>query len=310
MPTRGETSTGGGTRAGHTATMIAGSCCEEQEEKEAIAREKIRTATEINEAKMMWAHRVRQDMATSLRCGTALNECDVEGCSHATCGACDEEEEEEKTTDPAASESSDIDDFDDEAESELLAKMRDARMGQIRSIQAEKASQRKDLGTHTRLREGESLSSLLEDSATYPIVLHIGLVSHESSGDENSLCFLVAEEMRRAASDFANAARLVTDLCASPMELPIWLQVSTLPAIVTLENRALSTVLPEPLLEMREPLVREAVRRWLSSERERLARKAFERRRAESDDEEDDEDNTSKSYCGRPGCKPYWHQHR
>ena len=25
---------------------------------------------------------------------------------------------------------------------------------------------------------------------------------------------------------------------------------------------------------------------------------------------EDDEDNTSKSYCGRPGCKPYWHQHR
>ena len=204
-----------------------------------MMREKIRAATELNEAKMMWAHRVRQDMAHALRCGSNL-QCGDACCT--TCGECVEDEDEgeaEKTaTDQATSDASDIDDFDDEAETELLAKMRDARMGQLRSLQAEKASLRKDLGTHTRLREGESLSSLLEDSATHPIVLHIGLVSHESSGDENSLCFLVAEEMRRAASDFADAARLVTDLCTSPLELPVWLHVPTLPALVTLEHRA------------------------------------------------------------------------
>ena len=62
-----------------------GSCCEEQEAREAEFRSKIRAATAINENRFMRAHKVREGIARSLRCGDAC---------WAGCGECDDDEEE------------------------------------------------------------------------------------------------------------------------------------------------------------------------------------------------------------------------
>jgi len=84
--------------------------------------------------------------------------------------------------------------------------------------------------------------------------------------------------------------------------------VPSLPAFVTLQNRRVSSLLREPLAELREHVIGDVVGQWLEGERVRLM--AARQRKDESDDDDDDVDNTSKSYCGRPGCKPYWHEHR
>ena len=67
-----------------------GSCCEEQEAKEAAFRAKIRAATKVSESRMpqMRALKVREDMRRALRHATA---CSDECC--AGCGSCDEDED-------------------------------------------------------------------------------------------------------------------------------------------------------------------------------------------------------------------------
>ena len=115
-------------------------------------------------------------------------------------------------TSPATDDEWDGEEEEDEAEAELMAKMRGARMAQLQTQQQQKAAQapeRTKLGTYTRLRDDESLASLLEESAKYPIVLHVGLVSN--SPVEDNLCMVVGQQMSRAAPSFAGAARLVTD---------------------------------------------------------------------------------------------------
>ena len=104
-----------------------GSCCEEQEAKEAEARSRIRAATEINESRMMRGHRVREELKRALHCGDPC-------CAHLDCQACEEDDEPAPVvaTETQASESEDDDFFDDEDEA-LMAKMRAARMGQMQA---------------------------------------------------------------------------------------------------------------------------------------------------------------------------------
>ena len=69
---------------------MLGSCCEEQEAKEAEARARIKAATRFNEERMLAGHRLREDLFKKLRC--------PEGCScndGGECGECEEEEEEQ-----------------------------------------------------------------------------------------------------------------------------------------------------------------------------------------------------------------------
>lgn len=305
---------------------LAGSCCEEQEAREAAARKRIRAATELTEARLMWAHRVGSDVKRSLRCGDALLGCTDARCTHESCGDCDDAEGDKESdtlskTSPAATDEDDAsedDDFEDDAEeAELMAKMRAARLGQMQTqqvaqisqpTQAVRAPQRTKMGTYTRLPDDESLASLLEESTRCPIVLHLDMQSDDSPVD-SKLCVVVTEQMSRVAPTFTAVARLVTHLCTSRRDLPVWLQVPSLPALVTLQNRRVSSMLREVLGELREHVIGDTVGQWLVSERERLV--AARRRKDESDDDDDDDvDNTSKSYCGRPGCKPYWHEHR
>ena len=61
-------------------------------------------------------------------------------------------------------------------------------------------------------------------------------------------------------------------MCIDPLELPAWLQANTLPALVTLQNRAVVAKSEARLNQMPEGLVRETVNRWLASEKRRLKR--------------------------------------
>lgn len=199
------------------------------------------------------------------------------------CGECDEEDDENMPSDAppvrpnGAHGASDDDDQEDEefADEALLAKIRKTRLVQMQNRAVAQAAWRKMLGTHMKLRPDETLESLRSDSANYPIVLHLGVVSLES---DDKLVLHAAEELSRAATTFVETARLVTHVCRSPQELPTWLRVPTLPTIVTLEKRVVSATLPDRLTQLREPHVREIVSRWLTSERERLARQAAARR--------------------------------
>ena len=234
-----------------------------------LGDEARRMAAELGAARFSWARRVGKDATKSL-CGDALQQAPcADGCSCiGGCVECEDQEDRSKQTAAATN--------DDEASDEaLLAKFREARMGEIvrarNPAESAPASLRKELGTHKRLREHESLESLLEDSASIPIVLHVGVVTNDESVD-NNLVLVVAEEMMRAADTFARTARLVTDVCISRDDLPAWLQAKTLPALVTLRHRAVSAALPERLDSLPEKLLRETVRRWLASERARLLR--------------------------------------
>ena len=179
---------------------------------------------------------------------------------------------EQKGSDDESDEPDSDEEDDDAAEAALLAKMHAARMSEMKDLAAEKkANAQEQLGSHKRLAAPETLASLLEQSASIPVVLHIGFVSNDPSVD-NNLVLVVAEELKRHCPRFEGVARLVTDVCIDPMELPAWLQAHTLPALVTLHHRAVTATLRERLREMPEPLVREAVTRWLASQRGQLAR--------------------------------------
>jgi hypothetical protein len=281
---------------------MLGSCCEEQERQEAEVRSRIRAATKLSESRLMRGHFVRSDIHRALRCGDAC-------CMG--CGECEEEEDEApKDDETQVGEEDDDDDdfFDDDDEQALMAKMRSTRMGQLRDGAEAAARQRAILGTHARVREGESLAALLRSTAQldHAIILHLAVAGNESAASDDA-CLWVEDAMSKAAAGFASTARLLTQVHASATEVPEWLDVPALPALLTLESGAVSAVLAERLDEQREPLVRTRVATWLEAERVRLESGA--RARAAALRDEDDDDEQQDSYCGRPGCRAYPHEH-
>ncbi len=283
-----------------------GSCCEEQEAKEAEARSRIRAATEINESRMMRGHRVREELKRALHCGDPC-------CAHLDCQVCEEDDEPAPVvaTETQASESEDDDFFDDEDEA-LMAKMRAARMGQMQAAVQDAVRRRADLGTHARLREGESLTALLAADDPAPVVLHLAL--GESAADDDQ-CVWVEEVLKRAAPGFSTA-RLVTEVRESSKP-PEWLHVPALPALAVVEGGIVTSVFSGRLDEMREPqVVSDRVARWLEGERARLegiahaaARRKGTGGGGDDDEGEEGDEDAPQSYCGRPGCKAYAHEH-
>ena len=61
-----------------------GSCCEEQEAKEAEMRSKIRAATAVNERRLFAGHLQKVKLHRAVRCGRA--------CCYGDCGECEEDE--------------------------------------------------------------------------------------------------------------------------------------------------------------------------------------------------------------------------
>lgn len=223
------------------------SCCEEQEAREAEVRSKLRAATAWNESRLLARHIQREELHRALRCGN--------GCACFGCGECEPEEEAASAEAPAPvrmgdEDSSDIDSFDDSGdddEAALMAKMRAVRMGQLRAV-AEAASRR---GTHSRLRDEESLASLLADTSdSSPIVLHL---TRMDGHDESEMCLRVEDVFRKAASKFPSA-RLITDPCASHTP-PDFLagSVTALPALLTIERGVVTSICPGTLRALREP---------------------------------------------------------
>ena len=267
---------------------------------QASTADQLAMAASLNAAKFSWARKVGAS-STALRASSAhLFNCSDICC--AGCGECDDEDEEasskpdiwgarveeeeteeavgkmprakaeDRDSDASLEDSEADDEDDDDAEAALLSKLRAARLVEMQDAAAEKAaSLRAELGTHKRMRKGESLASLLEMSASIPVVLHVGRVGNDASID-NNLVLVVGEEMKRAAPRFAGVAKLVTDVCIDPSALPAWLQAHTLPALVTLHHRAVSASCRERLSELPERIARESACRWLASERARLAR--------------------------------------
>jgi hypothetical protein len=270
-------------------SAFAGSCCEEVEAREAEYRAIIRKATKQNEERMMGGYLLRQNLQRKLRCMDPR-------CTHDACGECFDGEAAEEAAEAVVSDAeSDLDDdFDDDA---VLAQMRARRMDQMRSDADEASRRLAARGSHTRLREGMTVASLLSDPADgSPIVLHLA-----AGDDDTDACLWVEDALRRAASDFPSA-RLVTEVCpasAPPECLPFIEQV---PVLLVVEGGLISGVCD--LGAVREPeAVRRTVERFLRGERERLAAAAA--RKADSDDEDEGEE----SYCGRPGCRRYPHEH-
>lgn len=286
-----------------------GSCCEEQEAKEAEFRSKMRAATAISENRLMHAHKVREGIARSLRCGDA---CCV------GCGECDDDEEEPLSEPPPPKKAVNSDDDDDEDEDEddeldaaFMAKLRAQRMRQLQGSAEDESKRRSARGNHTRLKDASSLAQLLADpSDSSPIVLHLAAVEE----DDGERCAWVDDVMRKAAHQFPHS-RLLTACCRRADEPPPGLEFlpTSLPCLLVVEKGVVSSLLGGDVLGQRgEPeAVRDCARQWLEEERRRLdARVASQMNRGDDyDDDESGDDEGPASYCGRPGCKSYAHEH-
>lgn len=285
---------------------MMGSCCEEQEAREAERRSQLRAGAQWNESRMMRGHRVREELHRSLRCADAC-------C--AGCGECEEEDDEPaapareaSTTSDGTSDDDDDGSFDDDGEeAALMAKMRAARMGQMQAGAEVAARRQAARGVHARLREGESLASVLADREDgSPIVLHLANAADDATAEAG----LWVEDALKKAADGFPLARLITEV-RSAREAPSCLPaVGAVPALVVVESGRVTAQCVAQWDELREPQVRQLVGQWLEEQRVRLVREARERAERGDDDSGDEADaDAPLGYCGRPGCRTYFHEH-
>ena len=187
-----------------------------------------------------------------------------------------------------------------------MAKMRATRVGQMQAGAEAAARRQAARGAHARLREGDSLEALLRDAEDpSPIVLHLATDADETSADA---CLFVEEVLRKAASSMP-FARLVTEM-RPDREAPPCLPptVGPLPALLVVERGRVTASCAAPWAELRAEQIRDTVSKWLEHQKKRLS--AVERKRANGDlDESDEEEEVAFSYCGRPGCRAYAHEH-
>lgn len=275
---------------------MLGSCCEEQEAQEAAERARIRAITAHTEARLMHGSLQRKKIENSLRC---MDPC----CIGVGCEECEEEtpapsaEEQKKASGDTGSDESD--DFDDDDDDEIIARMRASRLGEMRASAESETRRRAALGTHARL-QADALRPLLVEGATSaaatPLVVHLAVEEDaEATG-------WVEDALRRAGSSLP-MARLVTVVC--PPEGCAALPRARPPTLLLVERgcvtRQCEAAGPSG---PREPeALRGAIESWVESARAKLTRQQLG---AESSDEEDEPE---QSYCGRPGCRAYAHEH-
>ena len=280
---------------------MLGSCCEVQEAREAEARARIKAATQFNEERMLKSHRLREEMQRSLRTACNCAEC---------CGDCEEEEAEapppapagvRKRADGDGDDDSDSDFDEDAEEMAFIARMRAARMGEMRADATDASRRAARQGAHRRLNAGESLASLLSDPTdTSPIIVHL------SAGEDDDTREAVEDTLRRTAADFP-FARLVTVTCEDGHPPECRPFIREVPTLLAVERGLVSSVCDQLTATREVDAVRSLISQWLKVERERLAAAAAAA--ARPDDSDDEADDGDGSYCGIPGCKPYFHQH-
>lgn len=275
---------------------MLGSCCEIQEAREAHVRRVYRDATKISENRLFRNTRAAEDVRRSLYCS-------CEGICCDDCEDCDSpaEELEPEASAPGqaagASESDDDDDFEDDPdERAMLDRMRQARLKQIQSeSSAAQQAERDGLGCHRKVGEQE-LARLLQEPE--PLVVHAA-----DPGDD--LCELIESELRQAAVRCKDARHLTVNCAAG--KAPRCLRVEfAVPALLLVERGEVAATAPV-LDELREPGRLQAV---VSSWLENIHRDITRRKRMESDDSDEEEEAIeAASYCGRPGCRTYAHEH-
>ena len=266
-------------------TML-GSCCEEQEAREAEARSKHRAAVKASEARLLKGDLLRQHAFNTLHdpetCGCLCGECeeDGDGAEEASVGT-------QGTA--AAPQSSDSDDEDDdEMEAAIVRKMRAARLAQLQGA----AAARREAGTYQRLDEAALVDRLRGEA---PIVLHLA-----RSDSITSAC--IDKRLAAAASTAPPQVRVVR--CSAddgpPAVLPF---VRRLPALLVVQDGAV-TASADGLADVREPrALEDAAESWV---RDQLARLAVEAAAADSEEEGEE---CAEAFCGRPGCRTYPHEH-
>ena len=269
-----------------------GSCCEEQEAKEAAAREKIAGITRATEEKLMKGYHTRLDVHKKLRC--------FDSCCAQRCDLCCEDNEASNldiSSTPRASSDGDSDMNSDLEDEDIMARLRATRIQEMQANALSKRLSRR--GTHTRLGSDESLEWVLSDPAeTSPVIAHI------SSGDDESTIW-VETLLRRMAYKFPYA-RLVSDISCTGGRTPEYLPfVHELPVIILAESGLIVSVCTE-LAKCREhETVHEVVSSWLQTAHAHLASSLSRN----DDDEQVDDGEEIESYCGRPGCRTYKHEH-
>jgi hypothetical protein len=276
-----------------------GSCCEEQEAKEAAARSRIRAATELSESRLMHGHRVRQQMFRSLRCthGPGCMVCEPDGPRPTAQIGPPVGVEDGSDSEPSIL-GSDEDDFGDD--DEFMAKLRATRLGQMKGAAEAQARQQACLASHGRLRP-ELLAALLSDArdaGAAPLLLHLYSEDSEAGPWVESI-------LAREAANFTTA-RLVTVVCGTAAPPPCAAFARPLPALVLVE-RGLPSARCDGLDAFREPEQLAAhVCDWLETQRMLLQARALAGDASEGEGEEDEE---AMGFCGRPGCRRYPHEH-
>ncbi|KAL1515058.1 hypothetical protein AB1Y20_004123 [Prymnesium parvum] len=263
---------------------MLGSCCEVQEAREAHVRKVYRDATRVSEARLFRKTLAADDIRRSLYCT----------CEHASCEACDAADAPAAAADDAAGSDSEFD--DDPVEQAMLEKMRLSRLQQLKSAAAAtQQAERSGFGCHQRLGEDE-LPRLLREPES--LLVHL-------TAPADDQCELVEAEMRQAAVR-CKSMRHLTVMCVSGTPPPCLRVSCAIPTILLVTQGEVET--SSPVLEdLREPRrLQAAVSTWLDSIHLDVRRRQRGQKEVEdgSDEEQDD-----SSYCGRPGCRSYPHEH-
>ena len=270
------------------------SCCEEQDAMEKAYWARIRKATAASNKRLF---------GRSLEAARAQNRCAGVCCENIECACCDEEGEDvdeelegEAGADDEVRDARMMRDLEDEEEVELLAKMRAARLGQlVESVQKKQEAQR--VIGYDYIEE-RPLMGMLNDPASPPIVCLL------ATEDDQDLSQGLDDHLTDVASKYPSARFVRAHDCSALLErLPF---VRSLPALLLFHGGIVAAV-EQGLGDEHEPVLMCArVDRWLTTHKETLAQRPQKKK---AGDDSDDDDDDEASYCGRPGCRKYAHEH-
>tara|TARA_B110001452_G_C15229068_1_gene425844 strand:+ start:906 stop:1826 length:921 start_codon:yes stop_codon:yes gene_type:complete len=272
------------------------SCCEEQDAAEAAYHARIRAATAVSNKRLF---------GRSLAAARAQSICTGLCCEDVECQCCEEDEEAEQELDGEAGaddESGEVRDarmmrdLEDDEEAELLMKMRAARLGQLHEAAQRKQETQRVIG-YDYIEEGP-LMGMLNDPASPPIVC---LMATE---DDQDVSQWLDDHLTAVAAKYPSARFVRAHDCSALLErVPF---VRSLPTLLLFHGGLVAAV-EQGLGDEREPeLLRARIDRWLTTHKQTLAQRPTQKKAADDSDDDDDDD---VSYCGRPGCRAYPHEH-
>ena len=122
--------------------------------------------------------------------------------------------------------------------------------------------------------------------------------------DDQDVSQWLDDHLTAVASKYPTARFVRAHDCSALLErLPF---VRSLPTLLLFHGGIVAAV-DQALGDEREPeLLRARIDRWLATHKQTLAQRPPQKKAGDDSDDDDDEEG---SYCGRPGCRAYPHEH-